>query len=216
VVETEPVPPSAFFAVGPGVTIRSATLRTLLEFKYVTPIDVNQTADISVMLRQELYAEWQRPLPGSRRTYEVSQLNWPVTLRLEGPGFNWTFNDIPLKQNTPLPATEHWVLRAKVAGQYVMRFALRDINHAAESPGGGSVSDTVKVTVNGASKDARGSDDVTLPISIWTHDMPARWYVRLTFFGAVIFWSGSLMVGVFGTGWGTALFRAMRRRTSRL
>jgi hypothetical protein len=105
VVETEPVPPSAFFAVGPGVTIRSATLRTLLEFKYVTPIDVNQTADISVMLRQELYAEWQRPLPGSTRTYEVSQLNWPVTLRLEGPGFDWTSNDIPLKQNTPLPAS---------------------------------------------------------------------------------------------------------------
>jgi hypothetical protein len=214
-VEAESVWPDPLFAAPapPGVPNRT-TLRTLLDFKYVTPIDVNQTADISVVLRQELDAE--RPPPGYPRTYEVGQLKWPVTLRLEGPGFDWTSNDIPLKQDTPLPATEHWVPRAKVAGEYVMRFPLRDINHAAESPGGGSVSDTVKVTVNGASKDARGSDDVTLPISIWTHDMPARWWDRVTFYGSAISGLASLMAIVFGTGWGTELFRAMRRRTSRL
>lgn len=216
VVETEPVPPSAFFAVAPGVKIRSTTLRTLLDCKYVTPIDVNQTADVSVVLRQEVVAEQERPPPGSTRTYEVSQLNWPVTLRLEGPGFDWTVNDILLKQNTPLPVTEHWVPRAKAAGEYVMRFTLRDINHAAESHGFASVSDTVKVTINGVSKDARGSGDVTLPISIWTHGIPAQWWDWVTSYGSAISGLAGLLASVFGIGWGTKLLRAMRRRTSRL
>lgn len=215
-VATELVPPSAFFAVAPGVKIRSATLRTLLDFKYLTPIDVNQTADVSVVLRQEVVAKQERPPPVSTRPYEVSQLNWSVTLRLEGPGFDWTVNDILLKQNTPLPVTEHWVPRAKAAGEYVMRFTLRDINHAAESRRLASVSDTVKVRVNGVAQEARGSDDLTLPISVWTHDITARWYGRLTFFGAAISGLASLMAIAFGTGWGTALLRAMRRRTSRL
>jgi hypothetical protein len=160
----------------------------LLDFKYATPIDVNQTADVSVVLRQEFGAEEERPPPDGTHTYkgELDQLGWPVTLRLEGLGLDWTMNNIPLKQDTALPATEHWVPRAKAAGEYVMRFPLRDINHAAERHGFAFVSDTVKVTVNGVKKDVHDSDDLTLPLSVWMLDMPKWWYDQLTFWGSIL------------------------------
>jgi hypothetical protein len=192
---------------GPNTLGSRFTWATLIEINYRTPIDVNDTADIEASLRQE-------EAGAGVKHHELESTDWPITLRLDGPGLDWTEHDIPIKEGTPLPVTEHWVPRAKAAGEYVMRFRLRDINHAVESHGFHIVSDTVKVTVNGVYRDAHGSDDMTLPIAIWTHGIPARWFDRLTFFGTAISGLAALMVGVFGSGWGTALVKAMRRRTS--
>jgi hypothetical protein len=211
-----------------GVPRRERISRTtLVDIDYHTPIDVNDTADIKASVRQEERV-WRMVGPAGaqhpdyysggpisdsdpRWPQPILRLEWPITLWLDGTGLKWTENSIPIKEGTPLPVTEHWVPRAKTAGDYVMKFRLRDINHAAESHGFASVSDKVKVTVNGTEQDAGGSDDVPLPISIWTHGIPARWFDRVTFFGTAISGLEALMVGVFGTGWGTALLKLMRR-----
>jgi hypothetical protein len=84
------------------------TRATLIDINYHTPIDVNDTADIEASVRQQG--------AGAGSEYELKALDWPVTLRLDGPGLEWTEHDIPIKEGTPLPVTEHWVPRAKAAG----------------------------------------------------------------------------------------------------
>jgi hypothetical protein len=214
-----------------GVPRREQITRTtLIDINYRTPIDVNDTVDIGASLRQEQRIFRMVGPPGAehpdyysggpisdidpRWPQPIERLAWPITLHLDGLGFEWIEYDIPIKEGTPLPVTEHWVPLAKAAGKQVMRFRLRDINHAAESHGFASVSDDVKVKINGVVHDAHGSDDVALPISVWTHGIPANWLYWLTFFGTAISGLAALMVGVFGSGWGAALLNSMRRRPS--
>jgi len=110
---------------------------------------------------------------------------------------DWNQNDIPIKKGTPLAVNEHWTVRAKSPGEYLMRFPLKDNNHAAESDG--SVLDRVKVTVNGAERAAGGSDDVTLPISVHKYGMPARWIEWVTGIGFLIAFIAGIMRQIFGS-----------------
>jgi hypothetical protein len=76
-----------------------------------------------------------------------------------------------------------------------------------------SVPDIVNVTINGAAQEARGSDDLTLPISVWTRGMPAKWYDQLTFWGSII---SFIVVSVLGTGiGGQLLMKWLDARTRR-
>jgi hypothetical protein len=126
----------------PFVRRKAATRVTRIEIKYLTPIDVNDTADVQARLSQEEVVE----LPSGRTENAVSRLEWAIVLRLDGSGFDWTEHDIPIKQGTPLAVTEHWVPRAKDTGEYVLRFPLRDINHAGTASGYGEpVRDRVEV-----------------------------------------------------------------------
>ena len=90
---------------------------------------MNETADIEASLRQE------ETLAGVK-LHELKGLDWPITLRMDGPGLGWTEHEIPIKVD--------WV----------------------------------------------------------------------TFFGTAISGLAALMVGVFGSGWDTALLKTTRRRTS--
>jgi hypothetical protein len=219
------LPPGSKIVGVPGR--KRITRDTLIDISYRTPIDVNDTADIEASLSQQQtvlrvvgppgyeHPDYGAPLSDtgpSLGPYAIPRLDWQVNLRLEGAGLEWLEQDIIIKQGTPLAVHEHWGPRAKDAGEYLLRFPLRDINRAAETQGFGSVSDDVKLTVNGVEHDVGGSDDVILPLSVWKHDMPARWLDRLTFVAAAITGLATVMVGVFGTGWGAKLIKWVGRR----
>jgi hypothetical protein len=234
-IEIEAAAPEYFDSphVPPGIEIATVARRkqrvrtTLIDIHYHSPIDVNDTADIEASLRQnERIRRVVDPLHAGQPDYpavisdsdpsfdvlEVTQLEWPVVLRLDGLGLDWADNAIPIKVGTPLAVTEHWTPRAKTAGEFVLRFRLQDINNAAASNGFPSVSDTVTMTINDVERIAAGSDDVTLPLSIWTHGMPARWFDRMTYFGAAFSAFAALLVGIFGDGWGTKFLNWIGKR----
>jgi hypothetical protein len=199
------------------------TRATIIEINYLTPIDVNNTADISARLSQEEVDEQFGPLGPEHRQFDlnhrwdiyhpIERLDWPIILRLDGPGLEWTEHDIAIKKGTPLAVTEHWVPRAKNAGEYVMRFPLRDINHAGTGSGFRSGSNKVQVIVNEVESKVGGSDDVTLPLSIWTHGIPARWFDLLTLIAAIVTGLGTILTGAFGAAWGTGFLKRMRKRS---
>jgi hypothetical protein len=185
---------------------------TFIEIVYRTPIDVNDTADIQARLSQEERRRPLHPPPGSAAAYglptsdtdpslphPVQRLDWAITLHLDGAGLEWGQQDIPIKTGTPLAVTEHWTPRPKGdPGDFVLRFPLKDVNHAAEAKSY-SVSDEVKVNVNGVQSFLHGSDDLTLPISITKYGLSARGNDWLFLVGAIITGASA----VFGAAWGT-------------
>jgi hypothetical protein len=191
------------------------TRRTLIEISYHSPIDITQTASISARLSQSVRSRrvkeenghvlpnYDEPVSDSdpyTGEGDVVRLPWDVTLSLGGLGFDWTQNDILIKINTPLAVTEKWAPRAKEAGDYVLRFPLKDINHAAIQ--NGEVSDDVAMTINREKQTVKGSDDVLLPISVHKDFLPAFWFQLLLLLGAGITGLSAILAQVFGEGWG--------------
>jgi hypothetical protein len=204
----------------PSGQTRGTTIQTTFDIKYRTPIDVNDTADIAVTVAQQSVVQSQTPYgvraaganivsdaDPSPGTHPLAQLQWPITLRLDGSGFDWTEHEIAIRGGTPLPITEHWIPRAKEAGEYQLRLPLQDINRAVSAQVTDvPKQDVVKVSINGSARAAGGSDDITLPISVWTHLMPARWFTIVTAIGAFLSF-------LFGTGFlGRAILQRMGGR----
>lgn len=208
------VSPGGAVAKGPGGQIPVAKKwidrTTLIDIKYKTPIDVNSTADIMVNLQQEQidhhYNE-EIETNYSPKVRAIPQLDWPIVLRLEGLGLEWPVNDIPIKQGSPLPLCDHWTPRAKAAGDYILRFPLKDINHAAESSAFHFVSDDVHVTVNGVGHHVSDSDDVTLSLKVFKYGLPARW-IDL---GTAILCISSFITAILGPGWGKTLLKRFKK-----
>lgn len=177
-------PPTSALYIAPLVSIE-----TLLTIKYLTPIDVNSTADIEVKVEQQIYVDEQAtrgkgrdlPPPG---LHQIEHLEWPISLVLNGPGFEWTENEIQVAKGASLPITLHWIPRPKAAGEYQLRLVANDIN--APLMMNTRNSDTVTVTTNGTEKILRKSDNVTLPISVWTYGVPKLWFQWFTLTGTVI------------------------------
>lgn len=223
----ETVSASATVLVRPSVAYKPpaayhlSSLRTAVVFSYKTPIDVNDTADISATLSQDDVVELliSAPVAASGAVsnsnvddgmeagvYRIAKLGRPITLHLQGIGFDWdNRNDILLKAQTPLPVTEHWAPRPKAPGDYVLTFPMRDVNGVVSATA--AKWDEVKIDINGKQSKVGGSDDVTLLISVYTHGVPARWFDQATLWGGVL--SAAL-----GSGFaGKALLSFLDRRS---
>jgi hypothetical protein len=212
-----PPPPGSLIA---GIARGDRNFRsTHIAIVYSTPIDVNQTAAIDAVLRQELDSvplvggpgAWTPDYSAPRsdmdppRHIDVPALPFAVTLRMEGIGLDWTQQDIAIRKGTPLAITVSWAPRAKAAGDYTLRFPLKDINAAVEANGYGRVSDTVVVTINGEKHEHHGSDDVTLPLSVHKYGLSAP---ELDWARAL----GSGFLALFGAGCGATLLKWLFER----
>jgi hypothetical protein len=191
----------------------SGLLRTRLVVNYESPIRVNQSATVSTTIKQIYVLDRGVPdkLPPNRAISdspeprfseeEQKRIQWTVSVRLTSAAFDFEKGDDErqIQVNTPLPVNLVWHPNPRKPGHWNLTLNLRDLNGNTRDLSSGFFSrgdadDLVEVTMDGKPQTVRASDDISIPVDVWTEyglpEIAVKWIAAI----------GALLTAFMGAG----------------
>jgi hypothetical protein len=199
----------------------SGFLRTRLDVSYESPIRVDQSATVSATVRQIYVLDRgapEKPSPNGPVSdspepriseTELNRLQWNASVRLTSTAFDFADGDAErqIKAETPLPVNLVWHPSPKEPGLWKLTLNLRDLNGNARTLGGGfldrgKADDSVEVTMDGKSKVVQASDDISIPVDVWTEygvpEIVVKWVTALFAVLTALMGAGAAFYAVLG------------------